>query len=286
MARLKQGQVPGYILHKASGKAFVRLNGRTHYLPGPYGSSESQAEYDRLIGLWTLNGRQLAPEPVAAPATPAARFFTSPIALPIAPAAPAYATYTVGEFVLNYLAYAKTRYAKHGMFHSVKSALRPLVKFYESLPLVDFGPKKLIQVRRYFIQKNLVRREVNKRVYWIKNAVRWAVAQELIPGEVIHRLDAVDELRRGKEGVRESAKVRPVDEALINATLPFMPPEIAVMVETQFLTGARSGEVCIMRSSDIDMSKDVCVYKPQHHKTEDLGYVDFPRTGGHSERVN
>ena len=40
--------VPAYQHFKARNLAKVRIEGKDHYL-GPYGSSESRAEYDRLI---------------------------------------------------------------------------------------------------------------------------------------------------------------------------------------------------------------------------------------------
>ena len=36
-----KGKVPSYCLHKRSGRAVVRLNGKDHYL-GEYGSPESK----------------------------------------------------------------------------------------------------------------------------------------------------------------------------------------------------------------------------------------------------
>lgn len=44
----KPAKVPGYLLHKPTGQARVRLNGHDHYL-GPYGSDESRIEYGKLI---------------------------------------------------------------------------------------------------------------------------------------------------------------------------------------------------------------------------------------------
>lgn len=44
-------RIPKICLHKASGKAVVRINGRDIYL-GQYGSDSSKSEYDRLIREW------------------------------------------------------------------------------------------------------------------------------------------------------------------------------------------------------------------------------------------
>lgn len=44
------------------------------------------------------------------------------------------------------------------------------------------------------------------------------------------------------------------------------------MVRLQLLTGMRSGEVCVMRTADIDTSSaDVWIYRPTQHKTQHHG---------------
>ena len=48
----QKGKVPSYCLHKASGRAVVRLNGKDHYL-GKYGSKESYQQYQQLIKAWS-----------------------------------------------------------------------------------------------------------------------------------------------------------------------------------------------------------------------------------------
>ena len=53
-------KVPSYCLHKASGKAVVRLDGRDVYL-GKHGSPESHEKYERAIAEWmgSADGQQL-----------------------------------------------------------------------------------------------------------------------------------------------------------------------------------------------------------------------------------
>ena len=51
-----KGKVPSYCLHKRSGRAVVRLNGKDHYL-GKYGSPKSQEEYQRLIQVWLATNK-------------------------------------------------------------------------------------------------------------------------------------------------------------------------------------------------------------------------------------
>ena len=50
--------LPKYRKHRASGQAIVTLSGKDFYL-GPHGTKASKTEYDRLIGEWLANGRQL-----------------------------------------------------------------------------------------------------------------------------------------------------------------------------------------------------------------------------------
>jgi hypothetical protein len=42
----------------------------------------------------------------------------------------------------------------------------------------------------------------------------------------------------------ELPPVRPVDDEVVEATLPYLPEIVADMVRLQRLTGARPGEVC------------------------------------------
>jgi hypothetical protein len=53
-------QIPSYRKHRGSGQAVVSLNGRDFYL-GPHGTKASKLEYDRLIGEWLQQGRQIQP---------------------------------------------------------------------------------------------------------------------------------------------------------------------------------------------------------------------------------
>lgn len=49
-------RVPQYRRHKQSGQGIVTINGRD-YLLGPYGTSASKLEYDRLVTEWLSSGR-------------------------------------------------------------------------------------------------------------------------------------------------------------------------------------------------------------------------------------
>jgi integrase len=121
------------------------------------------------------------------------------------------------------------------------------------------------------IASNLCRTEVNKRVRHIIRAFKWAVGEEMVPPSVHQALQTVPGLRRGRADVRESEPVKPVPDAFVDAIRPHVSRRIWAMVELQRLTGMRPGEVCTMRTIDVDTSGRIWIYTPESHKTEHHG---------------
>ena len=129
-----------------------------------------------------------------------------------------------------------------------KLALRPVNFLYGNHPAKDFGPLALKAVRQLLIegydhpkygkQPGLARGVINKRVNRIRRLFRWAVQNELIPGET-HQLDllALEGLRRGRSEAKESQPVMPVPRGLVEETLPILHPMVADMVLLQLETG-------------------------------------------------
>ena len=89
---------------------------------------------------------------------------------------------------------------------------------------------------------------------------------ELVLPTVLHGLQAVEGLKAGRTSARETPPVQAVPMEDIERTLPELSKTIATMVQLQLLTGARPGEIVIMRAGDIDRSGQVCQYRPTHHK--------------------
>jgi integrase len=97
------------------------------------------------------------------------------------------------------------------------------------------------------------------------------VAKEMVPETIYRALSTVSGLQRGRTKARETNPIRPVSLHLVEETLPHLPPTIADLLRLQLRTGARSGELCVMRSCDIDMLGPVWLYRPNHHKTAHRG---------------
>ncbi len=238
---------PKYRKHKASGQAVVTLDGRDYYL-GPWQSEASQLEYNRLVAEWMQNGRRL-------PGTGC--------------------DLTVTELAAAYWRFAKGYYVKNGRRTdeqaSIRVALRFLREMYGHTRVTDFGPLALMAVRQKMVEAKNSRGYINKNVSRLRRAFKWGVEQELVPVAVHQALATVSGLKRGKTEARETVPVAPVSEAVVEGTLPHLPPTVADMVRFQRLTGCRPGEVCLLRPCDLDRTGKVWRYVPASHKTEHTG---------------
>ena len=248
--RTKNSRVPSLRHHKASGQAYVVLNGRAVYL-GPHGAPEAEQEYHRVIAEWLASDRRL----------------------PVPPSQIA-----VKEIIARYWSYALGYYAKPGgqptwETANIRQALRPLQKLYGETPACEFGPRALRVVRKRMIEIGWCRNNINKMVGRIKRMFNWATAQELVPPEVYQALRSVSGLRRGRSAARETQPIKPVPQEHIDAVQPHLSQQVWTMIQLQLLTGARSGELVMIRPCDIDRTGDkVWVYNPVDHKTAHHGH--------------
>ena len=265
MPRIAGVSTPTYRLHRTSGQAVVTIYGHDNYL-GPWKSKASHIEYDRLIGEWLANGRRSTP-----------------------PEQDDDRGLTVIELAAKYLGWAKTYYIKNGevtkSYDRAKVAVQALLDVYGEVYARDFGPMGLREIQDRLVRegtkpqrcpkrarKVLARSFINDLVTIVKHVFRWGVSQQLVPIGVYQSLTTVDGLRRGRTAAREPAPVRAVPDAIVDATLPYLPPVIADIVRLMRLTGARPGEAMSMRPRDIDRSAAVWIYTPASHKTEHHGH--------------
>jgi integrase len=243
---------PSYRLHRSDGRAVVTINGRDFFL-GKHGTPESRAEYDRLVGEYLANGRRLPRAEGGAPADP-----------------------SVNEVIVAFWRHAETHY-RHadgtptGELDNYRDALRPLHRLYGTKPARDFSPRALKAVRESMIRSGLARGTINQRVGRVVRLFRWAVTEELIPPGVHQGLKAVPGLQKGRTAAREADPVKPVPEAFVDAVRPYVSAQVWAMIELQRLTAMRPGEVCVMRTCDLDTSGNVWIYRPARHKTGHRG---------------
>jgi integrase len=178
---------------------------------------------------------------------------------------------TVNEVLLAYVQHADKHYrgpdgSATGETQHVKVVCRAVRELYGMSPAADFGPLALKAVRQRFVAAGWCRRSVNQQIERVRRAFKWAAGEELIPFEVYHRLTAVTGLQKGRSAARETEPVGPVDDAVVDATLPFLNRHVRGLVEFQRLTGCRPGEACAARRCDIDTTGPVWLYRPPRHK--------------------
>ena len=238
MARPKS--IPRRVHHKPSGLDRVRVNGRDIYL-GPHNSRQAKAAYRRVVNEY-LMGLDFDDTPVD----------------------------TVGQMVEQYWPEVLRTYRKHGRQTSEVDAQRVALRFlliYADLAWREFGPRKLKAVRFAMIRDGLARRSINRHVGRIRQVFAWAAEDELIDPGHPKRLECVRNLHKGQGG-RETPKKQPVEWEHVEAVAPYVPAAVWAMVQLQWSTGMRSGEIVQMQGRHIDMSGDVWYYSPPEHKTE------------------
>ena len=241
---------PSYLFHKQSGRAravWTDTAGtrQQKLLPGEYDSPESRTAFARL---------QLEHE-------------TSPVAVVATPNG-----ISVNELLLAYIDHAEQHYRDSegnptDEVRHLKTALRYVRELYGNMPVTEFGPLALKAVRQKFVELKWSRKTVNTRAERVRRVFRWGVAEELVPPTVFQALSAVAGLQRGRTGARESEPVAPVEDAAVDATVPFLNRHVRGLIEFQKLTGCRPGEACALRQCDLDTSGTVWLYKPAYHKT-------------------
>lgn len=238
---------PKYCRQKQSGRpdrAYVKINGKRVML-GNYGSPESYECYTEAIsGNTKKRDAQVAP--------------TAP---------------TMAMLMADYLDYAIEKYGgeSNGEVWDLKGVFRILQQSHGDYLARNFGPKALQAARRTMIEKDWSRKYINEQCQRIKRMVAWGVAEEILPRDARHALDAVPGLSRGEFGARETEPKRPVPQADIDATIPQLSDTVADMVRLMIFTGMRPGELCQLATKHIDRAGEIWLFTPPTHKTQHKG---------------
>lgn len=200
-------------------------------------------------------------------------------------------TGTIASLAQLYIEHCKTYYRKKdgtptGETQNVENALKPLTEHYGMMLVEDFGPLKLIEFRNRLIKpKKLCRNVINQRVNIIKRMYKWAASMQLISAMTHHALLTVEALKKYRSEAKESKPVKPVDEEKVFIVLPFATKTLAAMIQVQYWTGMRSGELVIMRPCDVDRSGEIWQYYPGGHKTEHLDHARVISIGPKAQEV-
>jgi integrase len=215
-------------------------------LLGTYDSPESRTNYARIIAEWEVAHRQLPLERSDA--------------------------LSVNEVLLRYYEFAEGYYQKNGQPTSQLDRVRRSLKFVKDLyglsPATQFGALALKAARARMIEAGWARCHINQCIGCVKRCFKWAASEELVSASIPQALWVVEGLKRGRTTAKEGSTIPPVEDALVEATLPYMSPPVRCMVQLQRLSGMRPGEVILMRPCDIDRTGQTWLYQPESHKNE------------------
>ncbi|MHB8973181.1 MAG: tyrosine-type recombinase/integrase [Pirellulaceae bacterium] len=237
-------RTPQYLRYRST-YARVKIDGQLIHL-GVYNSPKSKAKYKELIAQWATDQ----------------------------PITPEDASTTVAELLDGYRTYAQAYYgeSRDSRYGLLLSTIRTVRELYADLPAADFGPKRLKVLRQVFVNAGHTRGHCNTCTQRVVAMFRWAAGEELIPGSLVHDLEAVQSLRRGHTTAPEGRTVISVPQATVDATLPHLTTVLADMVRLQLVAGCRPGELCSLTPDQVDRSGDVWLYRPDQHKTLHLGH--------------
>ena len=257
----QKNAIPSYLLHKRSGQARVRINGRD-YLLGPYGSEESRIRYGELIAKFAS---RVPLDPLAGQSNRGT--FRGTVSDDSGP--------SIAELIVAFLEHAKTHYVKNGEptseQHCIRAAVRPLRELFGLTPAKDFGPLALKAVRAKMVESGLARNTVNSNIGKIRRLFRFAVANEMVAVDVLQRLEAVSPLLAGRTEARDLPPRHAVDQVDIDAVRAVVRPLVRDLIDVQLLTGARSGELLALTTSMIDRSGAVWRSRLADHKCQHKG---------------
>ena len=244
---------PSLRKHRRSGGSYAKFNGQQVWF-GPYDEQESHAAFAAFKARWEANGRRLPDESVRE-------------------------DLTVAELCAAYRDHAAIYYRRRdgsptGEVPSIDYSLKRVEELYGTTRARAFGLADLKTVRQTMIQAGLARTTINQRVARIVRMFGWAADELMVPPETYGALRALRALKQGRSDAREPKPMRPVPQAVYEATLPHLSPTLRALVQFMWHTAARVGEAVQLRSRDVDRSGAVWMFQPAQHK---LLHRDKPR---------
>ena len=238
---------PKYRQRKGRSNGFVEYKGKRITIPGAYGSEEGRANYEQWLENVFYKDGLPRYEPVSKPES-----------------------LNVSQLLLKYLRYAKSAISDSEFSHT-KVVLRIMHQQFAAIAIVDFGPKRLKLLQEALVRRGNARSQVNSQIRRVLTMFEWGVSEELVKVDVLQALRTVKPLKSGQTAAADPKPVVPVSWNDVFTTLAELSDILRAMVILQWVTGARSSNICQIRPEEIDRRHDIWVWEPTKHKTDKLG---------------
>lgn len=196
---------------------------------------------------------------------------------------------TVSELIYEWIKHERTeRGEQHREVEAIKRACVPLERIFGLTLASEFDSRRLIELQKLLVsgawmseeEKKRIgepwsRNYINKQVQRVRAVFRWAETMKLVPEGRWFNLRSVKDIQPNHRTVRLNQPRRPVDyEKQVLPTLPYMTMQVGAMIQIQFLTASRPGEIRQMRKNEIDRQgpHGCWVFSPGSHKNQWRGH--------------
>lgn len=248
-------KIPKLSIDRANQRVYVWFERRKRYLEGSPGSAEANRAYRNFLSAHVFPKME-AGQSVAELVN--------------------FQRVTVAQLFEQFLDFARGYYKPGrggGQFENFRRLFGQLFPLYGSLLAREFGPAALRHFRDCLLEPDedggrLSRNYVNAQIDRLRFVFRWGASHQLFPSSVHADLVTVPRLRKGKSLARDPEPTGPASDADVDATLPYLPPLLAAMVQVHRLVGCRSDELCQLQPADIErLESGAWLYSLDDHKT-------------------
>lgn len=178
---------------------------------------------------------------------------------------------TVGKMLDAYQAWAVGE-AGFRNLHRLNRVIERVREIMGDAMTNDVMTQDLVAVRDSFQGDGLMRTTINSYLHMARAIFKWGVEHGYLDGGVVHNLEYVSTLKKGRTIAPESEKrpAAPLED--VRKAQAMMPSVLRTLVEVQLNSGARPGEVVDLRPCDIetetndDGSEDWWVDLSKKHK--------------------
>lgn len=143
---------------------------------------------------------------------------------------------------------------------------RPVLELYADLDVTAFNPRCFHAIRAKYAEKKKERSRgyVNELSRKLKQAFKWGAERELVPVELLVKLQAIPELRPRELGLQDNEEVEDVKWEKVEATLPYLSDRNADIILLLWETAMRPEELLMMKVGEVKSN----LHQLKNHKTD------------------